>query len=194
MHGLVTFIGAFPAASIAAVRQSFLSIGIEDNSVGLFSELMDSASLFVTANRDTIHFIGFVDLSDGPLVIDVPALGPPSGIIEPLGGASREVPLQACPSRDGEPLAAESRLGSLDQGGAAVRGRDLEASTGEDGRIYSGPKGGVEQDAGGGNAPQQASHGRLGDRGALAKRLVVRGPVVVTSQLLVWIRQVYSPA
>ena len=42
---------------------------------------MDSASLFLTANCDTVYFISFVDLSDGPMVVDVPALGPPSGIL-----------------------------------------------------------------------------------------------------------------
>jgi hypothetical protein len=31
----------------------------------MFSELMDSQSLFVTANCDTIYFVGFIDLSDG---------------------------------------------------------------------------------------------------------------------------------
>jgi hypothetical protein len=32
------------------MHKGFLSIGVEDNSVLLFSELMDSASLFLTAN------------------------------------------------------------------------------------------------------------------------------------------------
>ena len=57
------------------------SIGVEDNSVLLFSELMDSASLFLTANCDTVYFLSFVDLTDGPMVLDVPPLGPPSGIL-----------------------------------------------------------------------------------------------------------------
>ena len=55
--------------------------GVEDNSFLLFSELMDSASLFLTANCDTVYFWGFVDLSDGPMVLDVPSLGAPSGIL-----------------------------------------------------------------------------------------------------------------
>jgi hypothetical protein len=42
---------------------------------------MDSASLFLTANSDTVYFWGFVDLSDGPMVIDVPPLGAPTGIL-----------------------------------------------------------------------------------------------------------------
>jgi hypothetical protein len=55
VHGMEAFINAFPGASLTAVRQGFLDIGVEDNSVLLFSELlfselMDSASLFLTAN------------------------------------------------------------------------------------------------------------------------------------------------
>ncbi len=42
---------------------------------------MDSTSLFLTANCDTVYFWGFVDLSDGPMVIDVPGLGAPSGLL-----------------------------------------------------------------------------------------------------------------
>jgi hypothetical protein len=81
VRGVEAFIGAFPGASMEAIRQGFLSIGVEDNSVLLFSELMDSASLFLTANCDTVYFLSFVDLTDGPMVIDVPPLGAPSGIL-----------------------------------------------------------------------------------------------------------------
>ena len=81
LHGVEAFIGAFPGASLEAMRQGFQSIGVEDNSVLLFSELMDSASLFLTANCDTVYFISFVDLTDGPMVVDVPPLGAPSGIL-----------------------------------------------------------------------------------------------------------------
>jgi hypothetical protein len=70
VHGVEAFINAFPGASVAAIRQGFLSIGVEDNSVLLFSELMDSASLFLTANCDTVYFLSFVDLTAGPMVID----------------------------------------------------------------------------------------------------------------------------
>ena len=57
---------------MAAIRQGFLDIGVEDNSVLLFPELMDSASLFLTANCDTIYFLSFMDLTGGPMVVDVP--------------------------------------------------------------------------------------------------------------------------
>lgn len=81
MRGVEAFINAFPGASLAAMHEGFLSIGVEDNSVLLFSELMDSASLFLTANCDTIYFITFIDLTNGPMVLDIPPFGPPSGIL-----------------------------------------------------------------------------------------------------------------
>ena len=65
VHGMEAFINAFPGASVAAIRQGFLSIGVEDNSVLLFSELMDSASLFLTGNCDTVYFLSFADLTAG---------------------------------------------------------------------------------------------------------------------------------
>src|SRR5580693_1742016 len=81
VHGVEAFTNAFPGASLSAMRQGFLDIGVEDNSVLLFSELMDSASLFLTANCDTVYFFSFLDLTGGPMVLDIPAIGPPSGIL-----------------------------------------------------------------------------------------------------------------
>ena len=81
MHGVQAFLGALRGASLASVRRGHLSVGVEDNSFLLFSELMDSTSLFLTANCDAVYFWGFVDLSDGPMVIEVPALAAPSGIL-----------------------------------------------------------------------------------------------------------------
>jgi hypothetical protein len=81
VNGVQAFLGAIPGVSLTALRRGFLAAGVEDNSFTLFSELMDSASLFLTGNCDTVYFWGFVDLSDGPMVIDVPALGAPSGIL-----------------------------------------------------------------------------------------------------------------
>lgn len=80
-RGVEAFMGSYRAASIGAVHKGFLEIGVQDNDVLLFSELTDSESLFLTANCDTIYFISFVDLSDGPMVLDVPGLSAPSAIL-----------------------------------------------------------------------------------------------------------------
>jgi hypothetical protein len=50
VHGLNAFLTAFPAASTQAIRQGFHDIGVQDNTVLIFSELMDSSSRFLTAN------------------------------------------------------------------------------------------------------------------------------------------------
>ena len=38
----------------------------------VFSELMDAKSLFLTANADTVYIIGGLDLTKGPMVVEVP--------------------------------------------------------------------------------------------------------------------------
>ncbi|MET0799829.1 MAG: DUF1254 domain-containing protein [Actinomycetota bacterium] len=81
VHAVEAFLGALPGASLAAMRRGFQSAGVEDNSFTFFPDLLDSASMFLTANCDTVYFWGFIDLSDGPMVLDVPALGPPSGLL-----------------------------------------------------------------------------------------------------------------
>jgi hypothetical protein len=81
LHGVQGFLGAIPGASLMAVRRGFLAAGVEDNSFSMFSELMDSASVFLTANCDTVYFWGFIDLTDGPMVLDVPSIDAPSGIL-----------------------------------------------------------------------------------------------------------------
>ena len=43
--------------------------GAEDTSV-LISELMDSTPLFLTANADTVYFLGSVDVSKGPMGVE----------------------------------------------------------------------------------------------------------------------------
>lgn len=77
IRGVDAFMNSFGGASAYAIRQGFHDIGAEDNAVVIFSELMDSNSLFLTANADTIYSVAILDLTKGPLVVEVPpkALG-----------------------------------------------------------------------------------------------------------------------
>ena len=77
VRGVDAFMNSFSGASAYAIRKGFQSIGAEDNTVVIFSELMDSNSLFLTANADTIYTVATLDLTQGPLVVEVPpaALG-----------------------------------------------------------------------------------------------------------------------
>jgi hypothetical protein len=67
LRGVDVFLNAVPMASIRAVRQGFLEVGVRDNEILMFSELMDSRSTFLTANADTVYFVGFIDLTAGPM-------------------------------------------------------------------------------------------------------------------------------
>ncbi len=74
IHGVNVFLNAFAGASTYALRQGFIDAGAPDNLILLFSELMDSQSLFLTANADTVYFVGMVDLSNGPMVVETPPM------------------------------------------------------------------------------------------------------------------------
>ncbi|MDX0190416.1 DUF1254 domain-containing protein [Sinorhizobium meliloti] len=64
------FADTLQGVSLHAIRKGLQSIGVKDNEVVLFSELMDAKSLFLTANADTIYAIGFIDLTKGPMVLE----------------------------------------------------------------------------------------------------------------------------
>jgi hypothetical protein len=71
-HGLNAYLNGFPGASTVALRRGIQGAGADDNEILIFSELMGSESLFLTANADTVYFVGIVDLSSGPMVIETP--------------------------------------------------------------------------------------------------------------------------
>ena len=77
VHAFEAFVNTMQGVNAAAIRKGFLDIGVKDNEVLVFSELMDAKSLFLTANADTVYFIGIIDLSKGPMVFEAPpnALG-----------------------------------------------------------------------------------------------------------------------
>ena len=76
-HAFEAFVNTFQGVSIRAVHKGFLSIGVKNNEVLIFSELMDAKSLYLTANADTVYYMGMLDLTKGPMVLEVPpkALG-----------------------------------------------------------------------------------------------------------------------
>jgi hypothetical protein len=76
-HAFEAFVNTFGGVSVASLHRGLLSTGVKDNEVIVYSDLMDAKSLFLTANADTIYFIGVLDLTKGPMVVEVPpgALG-----------------------------------------------------------------------------------------------------------------------
>jgi hypothetical protein len=76
-HAFDAFVNTMQGVNAAAIRKGFLDVGVKDNEIVVFSTLMDSKSLFLTANADTVYFVGFIDVSKGPMVFETPpkALG-----------------------------------------------------------------------------------------------------------------------
>jgi hypothetical protein len=74
-RALNAYNNSFRGASAYAIMKGFQSIGAQNNDVLIFSELMDSKSLFLTANADTVYYCAVVDLSKGPIVIEQPPMG-----------------------------------------------------------------------------------------------------------------------
>jgi hypothetical protein len=74
-NALAVFNNSFRGASAYAILKGLKSVGADYNDVTIFSRLMDSHSLFLTANADTVYYMSVVDLSNGPMVIEQPPLG-----------------------------------------------------------------------------------------------------------------------
>ena len=73
VHALNAYLDGFGGPSTYAIRRGFHDIGVKDNPEFLiFSELMGSESVFLTANADTVYFLGIVDLTSGPMVVETP--------------------------------------------------------------------------------------------------------------------------
>lgn len=74
MRGMDVFLDNVGAVSMYSVRKGLDDAGAEGaNRIALFEQLMDSATLVVTANTSTLYAYTFTDLAkDGPTVIEIP--------------------------------------------------------------------------------------------------------------------------
>ena len=68
-RGVQAFLTAMPAASLLAMRNGMRSMGVNNQTVAILETLMDSKSLFLTPNTETVYAVGWLDLKDGPLVV-----------------------------------------------------------------------------------------------------------------------------
>ena len=78
-RGVEAFLSGIPAASLYAVCEGPSEVGVKRNGgIGIFQDLMDARSLFLTANSTTIYVFMCLDLEQGPMVVEVPpgVLGP----------------------------------------------------------------------------------------------------------------------
>jgi len=73
-----TFLNGIPAASVYAVLEGLKEAGMKPGELGIFEELLDARSLFLTPNSTTIYSMTEINVKDGPVVVEIPAgvLGP----------------------------------------------------------------------------------------------------------------------
>jgi len=77
-RGVQAYLKALPAVSLEAIRRAITGFGPANQTVLIAETLLDSKSLFLTANDNTVYTIAWLDMKDGPLVLDIPpeVLGP----------------------------------------------------------------------------------------------------------------------
>ena len=71
-RGVQAFLTGVPGASQVAIRHGIRSFGPDNKTVVLFESLMDSKSLFLTANTESVYGWAWLSLKDGPMVIETP--------------------------------------------------------------------------------------------------------------------------
>jgi hypothetical protein len=72
-RGVQVFLNALPAASAYALRTGLRTYGPDNQSIIISESLMDSRSLFLTGNTETIYAITWLNTQDGPVVFELPA-------------------------------------------------------------------------------------------------------------------------
>ena len=71
-RGVQAFLNGMPGASLVGMRAGYRKLGVVNDTVLLFESLFDSKSLFLTGNTDSVYFSTWLDLTDGPLVLEAP--------------------------------------------------------------------------------------------------------------------------
>lgn len=67
------YLWALPMASYGAMADAHRKVGAGDHTVIMVDTSAEPQQLILTANQDTIYMSGILDLSKGPMVIDIPA-------------------------------------------------------------------------------------------------------------------------
>lgn len=71
-HAYQTFLDGTKIASMSAIRKGLLEFGPANTTAVLFEELMDSKSLFLTANTTSVYMFSWLEMGDEPMVIETP--------------------------------------------------------------------------------------------------------------------------
>jgi hypothetical protein len=71
-RGVQAFLTAMPGASLVAMCHGYRELGAVDGTVAISETLLDSKVLWRTPNTDTVYAISWIDLKNGPVVIESP--------------------------------------------------------------------------------------------------------------------------
>jgi hypothetical protein len=71
-RGVQAFLTAIPAASAYSFREGIHSFGPDNKTVLITESLLDSSSLILTGNTETIYNTTWLSTKDGPLVVEIP--------------------------------------------------------------------------------------------------------------------------
>ena len=76
-QAIQTYLYTLNAVSVWKISKGLEEAGVEENQFITFPNMMDGKHLFLTANMDTYYYIGFINLENGPVVVETPpdALG-----------------------------------------------------------------------------------------------------------------------
>jgi len=72
-RGVQAFLAAMPGANLVAMRKALRELGaVNGATVPIAETLLDSKALWLTPNTDTVYAVNWIDLKDGPVVIESP--------------------------------------------------------------------------------------------------------------------------
>jgi len=71
-HAFQAFLSGIQIASMDAMRKGILEFGPANTTAVLFENLMDSKTLFLTANTTSVYMMSWLQLKDEPMVIETP--------------------------------------------------------------------------------------------------------------------------
>ncbi len=71
-RGVQAFLTAMPAASLYATRNGYRTFGPDNQTVLIAESFLDSRSLYLASNTETIYLTLWADTKGGPLIIETP--------------------------------------------------------------------------------------------------------------------------
>ena len=71
-RGVQAFLTALPAASMHATRAGYRTFGPDNRTILIAESFLDSRTLYLIANSETIYLTVWADTKEGPLVIETP--------------------------------------------------------------------------------------------------------------------------